>query len=96
MCCSTCGGTQSPWPGSPVSSFQSPTLMAAWTDVSHTVWDGWSVNWGSGWDLGNIFRSVAEYIVVYLLSATHFPILCTILVISIDLKYDYEYAINLI
>lgn len=32
----TCGGTQSPCPGYPVSSFQSPTRMAAWTDVSHT------------------------------------------------------------
>lgn len=46
----TCGGTQSPWPGSPVSSFQSPTLMAAWTDVSHTGWDDWS--WAVGLDLG--------------------------------------------
>lgn len=50
-CSSTCGGTQSPWPGSPVSSFQSPTLMAAWTEVSHTGCSDSSPNWRVGWDL---------------------------------------------
>lgn len=44
----TCVGTQSPWPGYPVSSFQSPTLMEAWTDVSHSVWFAWSLDWGAG------------------------------------------------
>lgn len=49
----TCGGTQSPWPGYPVSSFQSPTRMAAWTEVSHKDSEVWCFSRGPAGDLGS-------------------------------------------
>lgn len=44
----TCAGTQSPWPGYPVSSFQSPTRMAAWMEASHKDAAVWCFGRGPG------------------------------------------------